>query len=53
MIEENIILNELFLYDDIVLLMVAENIPEIREMTATISNLISAKQTVKSYSDTV
>ena len=33
--------------------MVAEDIPEILETTATISNPISAKQTVKSYSDTV
>ena len=33
--------------------MVAEDIPEILEMTTSISNPISAKQTVKSYSDTV
>ena len=32
--------------------MVAENIPEILEMTPTITHPISAKQTVKSYSDT-
>ena len=32
---------------------VAEDIPEILETTATISNPTSAKQTVKSYSDTV
>ena len=33
--------------------MEAEDIPEILEMTATISNPISAKQTAQSYSDTV
>ena len=33
--------------------MVAEDIPEILEMTASITNPISAKETVKCYSDTV